>query len=119
MINSVAFNNEIVQVEFDHDGGTELVIYASAPPAAIYADGRLLVEASSTSGLTFNSNAWAYDQGSGKLTVFADPSTVTLYGASPVPEFPISLTALTMMLALVAAAATVNAVRRKETQKHT
>jgi len=118
MIDNVAYNNDIVQVEFDHDGGTVLVVYASAPPAAIYADDRFLVEASSTTGLTFNSNAWVYDQGSGRLTVFADPSTVTFYGASPVPEFPTSLTALTMILAIVAAAATVNAVRRKQTRKH-
>jgi hypothetical protein len=117
MMENVAYNSNIVQVEFDHDGGAELVIHSSIKPAAVYADDRLLVESSSTAGLSFNSNAWVYDQTSSTLTVFADPSTITaFYGSTPVPEFPISLAALTMMLATIAAAATVNAVRRKETR---
>lgn len=114
---NVAYNSNIVQVEFDHDGGAELVIHSSIKPASVYADDRLLVESSSTAGLSFSSNAWDYDQTSSTLTVFADPSTITaFYGSTQVPEFPISLAALTMMLATIAAAVTVSAARRKETQ---
>lgn len=113
---NVASNENIAQVEFDHDGGVELVIHSSAMPAAVYADDRLLIQASSTAGLNVNSNAWVYDRGSATLTVFADPGTVTMfYGSAPIPEFPISLASLTMILGIIAAAATVTAVRRKKT----
>lgn len=57
IIENVAYNQNTVQVQFSHDGGTELVISSSARPVAVYADAQLLAQASSSAGLTFNSNA--------------------------------------------------------------
>jgi hypothetical protein len=110
----VASNDHIAQVEFDHDGAAELIAHCSSKPSAVYADDRLLVESSTTTGLTANSNAWVYDQNSGTLQVFADPSSITMfYGGTPVPELPSSLISVVTMLTTLAALATVMAVRKQ------
>jgi hypothetical protein len=105
VIRNVASNANVAQVEFDHDGGIVLVIQTSARPAAVYADDRLLAPVVSTAGLNFSSNVWAYAQGNGMLTVYADPATVTLfYGTAPapIPEFRNNVLAVTLAMVAVA-----------------
>lgn len=94
IISNIAFNESIAQVEFDHNGSVQLIIKSSAKPAHVYADNLELAEAQSVSGLTPESEAWAYDQNTHTLIIFADPSTVTIIYAStatPIPEFPPAL----------------------------
>lgn len=117
VIENVASNANIVQVEFDHDGGTELVIRSSARPAAVYADDRLLPPVVSTAGLNFSSNVWVYAQSNGMLTIFADPSTVTaFYGTAPtpIPEFPNSILAVTLPMLAFATVIVLTGKRRKK-----
>ena len=93
-IRNIAFNGSILQVELDHNGSIQLVINSSTRPTRVYADNFELAEAQSTSGLTPESEAWIYDQNTGTLTIFADPSSITIiYGsvATPVPEFSFAL----------------------------
>lgn len=106
LIENVATNETVAQVDFDHDGAVELDVNSSAKPAAVFADDNELTEAQWNVGLTPNSNAWAYDQNSHMLKVFADPSSITIfYGQAPmpVPEFPAGLVALTLVGSLATA----------------
>jgi hypothetical protein len=116
---NIASNPNVVQVEFDHDGGTKLILHSSSRPAAVYADDQLLAEASSSASLTVNSNAWVYEQSSGTLTVFADPSTITaFYGsATPIPEFPNSLLALGIPLLAFASIFLATTRKRKQSSR--
>lgn len=94
MIRNVAFNESVFQIEFDRNGSIQLTINSSAEPSQVYADGNLLPEAQSVVGLTPQSNVWVYDANTQTLTVFADPTSVTvIYTATsaPVPEFPTTL----------------------------
>lgn len=105
MIRDVAFNESVVQIDLDHDGAVELSVNSSAKPAAVFADDRELAESQSSAGLNQNSNAWVFDQNTHMLTVFADPSSVTIfYGSAPtpVPEFPFVYTPLVFLAALAA-----------------
>ncbi len=100
LIENVAFNESVVQIDFDHDGAVELVVNSTAKPTSVFADDMQLPEAQSTNGLNMNSNMWTYDEGHQQLTIFADPSSVTvLYGSNPtpIPEFPAALTALALI----------------------
>ena len=118
IVTNFASNDNTAQVEFDHNGAAEVVVHSSARPNAVYADDHLLVEASTTAGLTANSNAWVYDKNSATLTVFADPSTVTMfYGSTPMPEYPSQLLPIATILATIAALAAVVAVRRTKNVK--
>lgn len=114
LIRNVAFNESVAQIEFDHDGAVELSANSSAKPTAIFADDMELAEAQSSSGLNANSNAWVYSQNNHTLTVFADPSSVTIfYGSTPtpVPEFP-----LAYAFALIGALAATLFITRKSTR---
>ena len=91
-IRNIAFNGSIVQVELDHNGSLQLVVNSSTRPTHVYADNFELAQAQSTSGLSPESETWVYDQNTGILTIFADPSSITIiYGsvATPVPEFSV------------------------------
>ena len=114
MIHDVAFNESVVQIDFDHGGAVELSANSSAKPTAVFADDRELPESQSSAGLNPNSNAWVYDQNTHMLTVFADPSSVTIfYGSAPtpVPEFPFASAPLVFLAAL---AATILIARKTE-----
>jgi hypothetical protein len=103
MIENVAFNESIVKIDFDHDGSVELSLNSSAKPSAVYADDMQLGEAQSSNGLNLNSNEWVYDHH--MIIIFADPSSVTIFYSptpTPVPEFPVTLTALILIVALSA-----------------
>jgi len=114
MIHDVAFNESVVQIDFDHGGAVELSANSSAKPTAVFADDRKLPESQSSAGLNPNSNAWVYDQNTHMLTVFADSSSVTIfYGSAPtpVPEFPFASAPLVFLAAL---AATILIARKTE-----
>jgi Zn-dependent metalloprotease len=95
VIRSVAFNDSVVQVEFDREGSVQLVINSSAKPSQVFADNNTLTMTQSISGLTPASEAWVYDQSSHTLIILADPMSITLiYGtttSTPIPEFPAAL----------------------------
>jgi hypothetical protein len=114
MISYVAFNESVVQIDFDHGGAVELSANSSAKPTAVFADNRKLPESQSSAGLNQSRNAWVYDQNTRMLTVFADPSSITIfYGSAPtpVPEFPFAYTPLVFLAAL---AATILVARKTE-----
>ncbi|MGA2460296.1 MAG: hypothetical protein ABSF82_02630 [Candidatus Bathyarchaeia archaeon] len=116
MIRDVAFNESVVQVDLDHDGRVELSVNSSAKPTAVFADDNELSESQSDAGLTVNSNTWVYDQNSHTLTVFADPSSITIfYGSAPtpVPESPFASIAFLLIAAIAGAAL----VARKKVRK--
>ncbi len=103
MMRNIANNETVAQVDFDHDGAVELVVNSSEKPAAVFADDIELNEAQWNIGLTPNSNAWVYDENSHMLTIYADPSSITLVYASaptPVSEFPVTLAAFVLLLGL-------------------
>lgn len=105
IIHHIAFNETVVQVDFDHDGAVILSTNSSAKPSAIFADDMELSETQSTTGLNENSNAWVFNQNTHKLTIFADPSSVTIFygpAPTPVPEFPLAYTPLVFLAALAA-----------------
>lgn len=117
MIRNVAFNQSVAKVDFDHDGSVELEVNSSSKPAAVFADDNELPEAQWNIGLTPNSNAWVYDENSHMLTVYADPSSITIfYGSSPtpLPEFPAGIVALVLLASLIGS---VPAVRRSRRTK--
>jgi hypothetical protein len=117
LIRNVAFNESVAEIQFDHDGSVELTVNSSAKPSAVFADDMRLGEASSTAGLNANSNAWIYDQNDHVVTIFADPSSVTLYYGSeptPMPEFQSGLVAL--MLVGVASATILLLKKRPRTR---
>ena len=95
IIRNVAFNDSVVQVEFDREGSVQLIINSSAKPSQVFADNNTLTMAQSISGLTPASEAWVYDQNSHTLIILADPMSITLiYGtatSTPIPEFPPAL----------------------------
>ena len=95
VIRNVAFNDSVVQVEFDREGSVQLIINSSAKPAQVFADDNTLTMVQSSSGLTPDSEAWAYDQSSHTLIILADPMSITIvYGTAtptPIPEFPAAL----------------------------
>jgi len=96
-IRNVAFNASVAQIELDSNGSIQLTINSSAKPLQVFADDYLLPEAQSSVGLTPQSDVWVYDSNSQSLTIFADPTSVTLIyetasaTASPVPEYPATL----------------------------
>ncbi len=115
MIRNVAYNDTIVQVGFDHNASCQLLINSSAMPTAVYADDIVLLEKQSTAGLTPQSEAWVYNQNSSAITIFADPSTVTIfYGSAPVPEFPVASTSLLLLVTFTAAIIVATLTRREE-----
>ncbi len=95
IIRNIAFNDSVVQVEFDREGSVQLIINSSAKPSQVFADNNTLTMAQSISGLTPASEAWVYDQNSHTLIILADPMSITLiYGtatSTPIPEFPPAL----------------------------
>jgi len=98
IIRNLAFNESVLQIEFDHNGSIQLSVNSSAKPAEVFADNNVLTEAQSLNGLTPESEAWVYDPSSHALTIFADPSSVTLVYSltptsvpTPVPEYPTAL----------------------------
>jgi len=106
VIENVAFNETVVQVKFDQDGTTVMSAHSSAKPSAVFADDVELTEATSNSGLTWNNEAWAYNQNNHVLTVFADPSSITLfYGSAPtpIPEFPAAIVSMLLAGAFITA----------------
>lgn len=113
LIRNVGFNESVVEVDFDHDGALELDVNSSAKPAAVFADGNELAEVPWNIGLSPNSNAWVYDENTHSLSIYADPSSVTIfYGSAPipVPEFPPTILG---MLFIVGLLGTVLAVRKR------
>jgi len=99
-IRNVAFNESIAKIDFDRDGSVELIVNSSAKPNVVYADDMQLAELQSTDGLNPNSEAWVYDPNHQVVTIFADPSSITLFYApapTPVPEFPSSLAGLILL----------------------
>lgn len=116
LIRSIAFNESIAQVELDHNGSIQLMVNSSTKPTQVYADNLELTEAQSTMGLTPESEAWVYNQNTHTLTIFADPTTVTiLYAptATPVPEFPSGLEVASLISLAVCAIFT----RRRSTRR--
>ena len=105
MIRNVAHNETVLQIQLDKDGELVLSVNSSVKPNAIFADDMLLIEASSTNGLTPQSEAWYYDQNSHMLSVFADPTSITLFYMpveTIIPEFPIDgLSALSIAVIAV------------------
>jgi hypothetical protein len=99
IIRNLAFNESVLQIEFDHNGSIQLNVNSSVKPAQVFADNNQLTEAQSLNGLTPESEAWVYDPNSHALTLFADPSSVTLVYSltptpsvsTPVPEYPTAL----------------------------
>lgn len=93
IIRNVAFNGTVAQIEFDHNGSVQLIVNSSVKPSQVFADGNLLSEAQSSNMLTPQSDAWTYDLNSHTVTIFADPSSVTLVYTltAPVPEYPSAL----------------------------
>jgi len=78
LIKNVAYNKTVVHVRFDRDGSVVLIINASAKPSAVYGDDLKLSEKLSTLGLTPDSEAWVYDNNKRIITIFADPSSITV-----------------------------------------
>jgi hypothetical protein len=104
MIQTIDNNETVVHIGFDVDGTEEVIINSTAKPAAVYADDLQLSESQSTAGLTPESEAWVYDQNNGVITIFADPTTITLfYGSTPIPEFPVASVSLLLLVILTAA----------------
>jgi hypothetical protein len=106
LIRSIAFNQTVAQVEFNRNGSIQLIINSSTKPTRVFADSIELSEAQSSNGLTPNSDAWVYDQNNQTLTIFADPSSITLFYspvATPTPEFSPTL-GLVLIVSLAASA---------------
>ena len=104
MIRNVAFNETVLHIQLDKDGELRLSVNSSVKPNAVFADDMPLIEASSTQGLTPQSEAWFYDQNSHVLSVFADPTSITLFYMpveTIIPEFPVALTMLSMAVIAV------------------
>ena len=93
IIRNVVFNGTVAQIEFDHNGSIQLIVNSSVKPSQVFADGNLLSEAQSSNMLTPQSEAWAYDPNSHTVTIFADPTSVTLVYtlSASVPEYPSTL----------------------------
>lgn len=95
VIRNVAFNDSVVQVEFDREGAVQLIINSSSKPSQVFADNNTLTMLQSSSGLTPDSEAWIYDQSGHTLVILADPMSITIvYGTAtptPIPEFPAAL----------------------------
>lgn len=93
IISKVAYNETVVHIQFDRDGDVNLIVNSSVRPNAVFGDDMPLAEASSTEGLTPESEAWFYDEQSQILTISADPTTITLFYMSVdtiIPEFPVA-----------------------------
>lgn len=106
LIRGVAFNESVARIDFDHDGAVVLTVNSSAKPTAVFADDKQLSEAQSAKGLNPNSNTWVYDQNHQVITIFADPSSITLFygpAPTPVPEFPSAMIALLLVSSIAAA----------------
>jgi hypothetical protein len=115
-IRDVAFNESVAKIDFDHDGSVVLTVNSSAKPTAVFADHMQLSETHSAKGLNPNSNAWVYDQNHQVITIFADPSSITLFygpAPTPVPEFPSAMIALVMISSIAAAIFAVKAKPRR------
>lgn len=107
LIENIATNESVAQIEFDHDGAVELHVNSTDKPTAVYADDSELTEVEPGAGMNMTSNTWAYDQNSHMLTVDADPASITIiYGtsATPVLEFPSDTTIAVITLVAVASA---------------
>jgi len=105
MIDRVAFNESVVQRVFDRDGAVVLIINSSAKPTAVFADENELKESPSTAGLNADNETWMYNDNGHIITVFADPSSITLYyGAAPTPTqmLPIAYIGLILVVFIVA-----------------
>lgn len=101
-IRNLAFNESVLQIEFDHNGSIQLNVNSSVKPVQVFADNNALTEAQSLNGLTPESEAWVYDPTSHALTIFADPSSVTLvYNTTPTPSVPTPVPEYPTTLALV------------------
>ena len=104
VIRNVAFNDSVLQVEFDREGAVQLIINSSAKPSQVFADNNTLTMVQSSSGLTPDSEAWAYDQSSHTLIILADPMSITIvYGTAtptPIPEFPTALVVVIVVACL-------------------
>jgi hypothetical protein len=121
IIRNLAFNESVLQIEFDHNGSIQLSVNSSAKPAEVFADNNVLTEAQSLNGLTPESEAWVYDPSSHALTIFADPSSVTLVYSltptsvpTPVPEYPTALA-----LVLIGCLAMTLLIARKSSHRKT
>ena len=92
IIRNLAFNESVLQIEFDHNGSIQLNVNSYVKPAQVFADNNELTEAQSLNGLTPESEAWVYDSNSHALAIFADPSAVTLvYSLTPTPSVSTSV----------------------------
>lgn len=96
-IRNVAYNESIAQIEFDGNGSIQVTVNSSAKPSMVFADGNLLSQAPSLVGLTPQSDAWFYDPNNQALTIFADPTSITLVYTptatgvtTQVPEYPVT-----------------------------
>lgn len=119
MIDNVAFNETVAQIDFDQPGAVELDVNSSQKPMMVFADGNQLTELPMNIGLTPNSNAWVYDQNTHALTVFADPSSITIFydpQSTPVPEFPAG--SVTFALAIAVASSLLATVLAVTGKKH-
>ena len=100
VIRNVAFNDSVVQVEFDREGAVQLIVNSSNKPSRVFADNNTLAMVQSSSGLTLDSEAWVYDQSNHTLIILADPMSITIvYGTAtptPIPEFPDALEIVTV-----------------------
>jgi len=108
MIRRVAFNETVVQIEFDRNGSILLAVNSSVAPSEVFADGDLLSEAQTLNGLTSQSDVWVYESDSHALTVFADPTSITLIYTptsgpmtTPVPEYPTTTLYLVLIGSLI------------------
>ena len=88
-IRNLAMNATVVQIEFDHNGSLQLTVNSSVKPSFVLADNITLTEAQTLQGLTPSSEAWIYDPISHTLTIFADPTSVTLIYANPSTPTPL------------------------------
>ncbi len=87
---NVFYNGTVIQLTFSSTGPVIVTVHSSVSPIMVYADSRRLIEVTSTSGLTTSSNAWFYDTNTAAVTVYADPSSITLfYQATGTPAAPL------------------------------
>lgn len=85
LIGNVAYNQSVLQVEFNRPGLVELSLQSTEAPAAVYADD-IALRAAMPQNLSFTEPGYYYNQTSHIMTVFADPGSVTLfYGRAPAP----------------------------------
>lgn len=83
VIQDVAYNQSVLQVQFNKPGLIVLSLESTQPPVAVYSDG-IPLQAAALQDISFSDQGFYYNQTSHVMTIFADPSAITLfYGLTP------------------------------------